>query len=435
MRMYDIIEKKKRGGVLEKQEIRFVVESFTNGNIPDYQMSAFLMAVWFAGMNKTETYELTMAMMESGDRLDLSEISGIKVDKHSTGGVGDKTTLIIGPIVAALGIPVAKMSGRGLGHTGGTIDKLESIDGFNTSISSEQFINQVNTIHIAVAGQTANLAPADKKIYALRDVTATVDNISLIASSIMSKKLASGADAIVLDVKCGNGAFMKDEDSAIRLAQAMVDIGEAAGKSMTAVVTDMNEPLGRYVGNSLEVYEAVMCLMGQGDEKLMEVCEVLASHMLLASGIADSMETAKKMVYQAIESGEALEKMAQFVKAQGGKDELVRNPQMLPKAPIEIKILAEKSGYVSHIDTEMVGKACLALGGGRETKSSQIDLSVGIYLNKKTGEQVLSGDVLATLYASDVEKGKNGADILKQAYFLHEEKPENTDKIVKYVIA
>lgn len=416
VRMYDIIEKKKRGLALDRQEIRYVIEGFTGGVIPDYQMSALLMAIWFNGMDKTETYELTMAMMESGERLDLSAIRGVKVDKHSTGGVGDKTTLILGPIVAACGVPVAKMSGRGLGHTGGTIDKLESIEGFNTAISTEQFINQVNTINIAVAGQTTNLAPADKKIYALRDVTATVDNRSLIASSIMSKKLASGADAIVLDVKYGNGAFMKDFASAKELADEMIEIGQRAGKEVCAVISDMNQPLGRYVGNSLEVYEAVMCLRGEGDETLMSLCKELASHMLLCAGTAKDSIQAMKMIDEVVKDGRALDKLAELVKAQEGNEDVIRRPELLPKATIELQLTADNAAYVESMDTEKIGKACLALGGGRETKDSVIDLSVGIYLNKKTGEYAKTGETLAIVYASDMEKGQRALELLKEAY-------------------
>ena len=418
MRMYDIIEKKKRGNALTREEIRYVVEGYTNGDIPDYQMSALLMAICFSKMNDGETYELTMAMMESGDRLDLSSIQGVKVDKHSTGGVGDKTTLIIAPIVAALGVPVAKMSGRGLGHTGGTIDKLESINGFNTSVELDKFMKQVNDIHIAVAGQTAKLAPADKKIYALRDVTATVDNISLIASSIMSKKLASGADAIVLDVKCGRGAFMKDEESACRLAVAMVNIGRSAGKHMTAVVTNMNEPLGRWVGNSVEVYEAVMSLMNKGDDKLMQVCRVLAAYMLIAAGIAKECDIAEQMINTVIENGAALSKLAELVKAQGGDTQYIMKPEMLPRGDIISKVIAKQSGVVTALDAELVGKACMALGGGRETKDSEIDLSVGIYLDRKIGEAVEQGETIATIYGSDEKKTANAEKMLKAAYVI-----------------
>lgn len=420
MRMYDIIEKKKRGYALTREEIRYAVEGYTNGNVPDYQMSALLMAIYFSKMNSEETYELTMAMMESGDLLDLSAIDGIKVDKHSTGGVGDKTTLIIGPIVAALGVPVAKMSGRGLGHTGGTIDKLESIAGFNTSVELNTFMKQVNDIKIAVAGQTAKLAPADKKIYALRDVTATVDNISLIASSIMSKKLASGADAIVLDVKCGKGAFMKDEESACELARTMVDIGKSAGKKMKAIVTDMNEPLGRWIGNSVEVYEAVKALGNIGERKLMEVCNVLASHMLIAAGIARQYDDAKIMVNDAIESGRALDKLAQLVEAQGGDGNYVRKPELLPRGRIIRKVKATRKGCIISLDAELVGKACMSLGGGRETKDGEIDLSVGIYLDKKTGETVEKDEAIATIYGSDEDKVNVAYSVLERAYTIED---------------
>ena len=420
MRMYDIIEKKKRGYALTREEIRYAIEGYTNGNVPDYQMSALLMAIYFSKMNSEETYELTMAMMESGDLLDLSAIDGIKVDKHSTGGVGDKTTLIIGPIVAALGVPVAKMSGRGLGHTGGTIDKLESIAGFNTSVELNTFMKQVNDIKIAVAGQTAKLAPADKKIYALRDVTATVDNISLIASSIMSKKLASGADAIVLDVKCGKGAFMKDEESACELARTMVDIGKSAGKKMKAIVTDMNEPLGRWIGNSVEVYEAVKALGNIGERKLMEVCNVLASHMLIAAGIARQYDDAKIMLNDAIESGRALDKLAQLVEAQGGDGNYVRKPELLPRGRIIRKVKATRKGCIISLDAELVGKACMSLGGGRETKDGEIDLSVGIYLDKKTGETVEKDEAIATIYGSDEDKVNVAYSVLERAYTIED---------------
>ena len=418
MRMYDIIEKKKRGNALTREEIRFVVEGYVDGVIPDYQMSALLMAICFSKMNDEETYELTMAMMESGDRLDLSAIEGIKVDKHSTGGVGDKTTLIIAPIVAALGVPVAKMSGRGLGHTGGTIDKLESINGFNTSMELAAFMNQVNDIKIAVAGQTAKLAPADKKIYALRDVTATVDNISLIASSIMSKKLASGADAIVLDVKCGKGAFMKSKEDACKLAETMVNIGKSAGKHMTAVVTDMNEPLGRWVGNSVEVYEAVMALMNKGEEKLMQVCKVLAKHMLIAADVTQDDATAEQMIDEVIANGKALEKLVELVEAQGGDSAYIKQPEKLSRGAIVEQVFADKDGVVSVLDAELIGKACMSLGGGRETKTSDIDLSVGIYLDKKLGEEVKEGEPVATIYGTKEESVKRAKELIEKAYVI-----------------
>ena len=434
MRMYDVIEKKKRGIELNKDEIRFAVDGFTKGEIPDYQMAAFLMAVYFSGLNKKETYELTMTMKESGESLKLSGINGIKVDKHSTGGVGDKTTLIVGPIVASLGIPVAKMSGRGLGHTGGTIDKLESIPGFCTSISTDKFIEQVNMINMAVAGQTSNLAPADKKIYALRDVTATVDSIPLIASSIMSKKLASGADAIVLDVKCGNGAFMKNEEDAYNLANEMVEIGKSAGKNVRAVVTDMNEPLGRYVGNSLEVYEAVRCLMGEGDKKLMEVCYTLSAYMILAAGLTSEYEKALDMAKEAVISKKALCKLKEFVIAQGGDGSYIDNPETLSRGNIKIELNAHMTGYVQSMDTELVGKACMALGGGRETKESKIDLSVGLELKKKIGEYVKEGENLAVIYANSMDKGKICMEYLKDAYILSDSQLNTENAIIKRIV-
>lgn len=434
MTMYDLIEKKKRGMELSKEEIEYIVYGYTDGSIPDYQMSSFLMAVWFNGMNKEETYHLTMSMMNSGEILDLSQINGVKVDKHSTGGVGDKTTLILGPIVASLGIPVAKLSGRGLGHTGGTIDKLESIPGFNTAVETEDFIGQVNDINIAVAGQTSNLAPADKKIYALRDVTATVDNISLIASSIMSKKLASGAEAIVLDVKCGSGAFMKNEEDAIALAKEMVDIGKSAGKKMVALVTDMDEPLGRYVGNSLEVYEAVLSLMGQGDKKLMDISKALAAHMVVSANENLSYDEAYLQVEKTLESGAALKKMVEFVARQGGDVGYILNPELLPKGEIVMEYKAKADGYVKAIQAEEVGKACLSLGGGRRTKEDVINSAVGLFLNKKKGEKVKVGETVVTIYADSEEKAKEALNILESAYEFATDDIVDSGDIIKYVI-
>jgi pyrimidine-nucleoside phosphorylase len=429
-----LLEKKKRGMELSKEEIEYIVYGYTDGSIPDYQMSSFLMAVWFNGMNKEETYHLTMSMMNSGEILDLSQINGVKVDKHSTGGVGDKTTLILGPIVASLGIPVAKLSGRGLGHTGGTIDKLESIPGFNTAVKTEDFIGQVNDINIAVAGQTSNLAPADKKIYALRDVTATVDNISLIASSIMSKKLASGAEAIVLDVKCGSGAFMKNEEDAIALAKEMVDIGKSAGKKMVALVTDMDEPLGRYVGNSLEVYEAVLSLMGQGDKKLMDISKALAAHMVVSANENLSYDEAYLQVEKTLESGAALKKMVEFVARQGGDVGYILNPELLPKGEIVMEYKAKADGYVKVIQAEAVGKACLSLGGGRRTKEDIINSAVGLFLNKKKGEKVKAGETVVTIYADSEEKAKEALNILESAYEFAAEDIVDSGDIIKYVI-
>lgn len=409
MRMYDLIMKKRNGGTLDPEEIRFMIRHYTDGEIPDYQMSAMMMAIYFRGMNEEETLNLTMAMAESGEMLNLHAIHGIKVDKHSTGGVGDKTSLALTPMVAACGIPVAKMSGRGLGHTGGTIDKLESFPGFSTSIDSERFIRQVNEIGIAIMGQTKDLAPADKKLYALRDVTATVDNMSLIASSIMSKKLASGADAIVLDVKTGSGAFMKSEEDAFALAREMVRIGNGAGRHTTAVVSDMDQPLGYAVGNALEVREAIDTLMGKGPEDFLELCLTLGSEMVVAGKKADSTEEARKMLLEKLEDGSALDKLAQFVRAQGGDDSYVYHPDKLPVAEKVYEVKAEKDGFLSHIDCDEVGICSLILGGGRETKESPIDLSVGLILNAKTGAAIHKGDTLATLYGNDEHKLQEAA--------------------------
>lgn len=433
MNTYDIIMKKRDGHTLEKNEIIYIVNGFTKGDIPDYQMAAFLMAVYFQGMNHQETTELTMAMADSGDRLDLSGIHGIKVDKHSTGGVGDKTSLIVGPILASLGVPVAKMSGRGLGHTGGTIDKLEGIPGFQTSISEEDFIDQVNKIGLSIVGQTANLAPADKKIYALRDVTATVDNVSLIAASIMSKKLAAGADAIVLDVKVGSGAFMKSLDDARLLAKTMVAIGTLAGKNTIAVVTDMNEPLGNTVGNILEVKEAVECLSGNGEKRLMEVSSVLACHMLLAAKKADSVENAMAMVEEVIASGKALKKMKEFVSGQGGNAEYIENMELFEKAALtevitgkDLMVNAKMSNcikaYLTSCDNQEIGMTSLILGGGRQTKESVIDLTVGIRLNKHLGDCIHADDVVATLYANEEGKLQEAKKRFVGAYTLSKEK-------------
>ncbi|MDY4070009.1 MAG: pyrimidine-nucleoside phosphorylase, partial [Lachnospiraceae bacterium] len=378
MRMYDLIMKKRNGGVLNEDEIKFMISGYTEGSIPDYQMSAMMMAIYFQGMNEEETLYLTRAMEYSGETLDLSAIHGIKVDKHSTGGVGDKTSLALTPMVAACGIPVAKMSGRGLGHTGGTIDKLESFPGFTTGISTETFIRNVNDIGIAIMGQTADLAPADKKLYALRDVTATVDNMSLIASSIMSKKLASGADAIVLDVKTGSGAFMKKEEEAFALAKEMTTLGNNAGRKTYAVISDMDQPLGFAVGNALEVREAIETLQGNGPDDFVELCMTLGSYMLIAGGKASDVEEAKGYLKKVIEDGSALQKLGQFVRAQGGDDRAVFEPELLPKASIVEDILSDREGYISHIECDEIGVCSLILGGGRETKESEIDLSVGL---------------------------------------------------------
>lgn len=429
MRMYDLICKKKRGGHLTNEEIQFIVEKYTREEIPDYQMSALMMAICFQGLDEEETLNLTLAMRDSGEVLDLSEIEGIKVDKHSTGGVGDKTSLVLAPMVAALGIPVAKMSGRGLGHTGGTIDKLECFPGFSTALSEQQFYQNVNQIKLAIMGQTANLAPADKKLYALRDVTATVDQLSLIASSIMSKKLAANADAIVLDVKTGSGAFMKTEEDAFALAKEMVQIGKNAGKQMVAVITDMNQPLGNAVGNSLEVKEAILSLNGLGPKDFMEVVYALGIEMVMAAGRAKTMEEAKQMLVQSIEDKIALDKFAEFVEAQGGDKRFVYQPELLPVAKFQLQVQNTEEGYISHIQAEEIGLANLMLGGGRLTKASDIDLTVGILLHKKRKDQVHPGEVIATIYANDMAKAKDAYGKIVCAYQIQSEPVEEIPMI------
>lgn len=434
MKMYDLIVKKKRGGALTKEEIDWMIRAYTDGDVPDYQMSAMMMAICFVGMTDEETKDLTLAMAHSGDMLDLSAINGIKVDKHSTGGVGDKTSLVLAPLVASLGVPVAKMSGRGLGHTGGTIDKLESFTGFSTSLTPEQFIRNVNTIHIAIAGQTANLAPADKKLYALRDVTGTVDQMSLIASSIMSKKLASGADAIVLDVKTGDGAFMKKEADAIHLAEEMVSIGKLAGKDVSAVISDMDQPLGCAVGNALEVREAIDTLRNQGPADLRELVLVLGSHMVVKAGAADDLSLARTMLEESLSNGRAFEVFKEFVRAQGGDPNEAEHPELLPAARFQETVPAPGDGYVADIATEEIGKICLLLGGGRETKESRIDLSVGLVLCKKKGDAVRKGEPLAVIHANDEELLGQAAERLASAYTLTEMKPEAIP-LIKEVIS
>lgn len=433
MRMYDLILKKKQGKELNTEEINWMIKEFTEGRIPDYQMSAMTMAICFQGMDKRETFDLTMAMRDSGDVLDLSRIDGIKVDKHSTGGVGDKVSLVLTPIVASLGVPVAKMSGRGLGHTGGTIDKLESFSGFSTEISEEKFIDSVNTIGIAIAGQTANLAPADKKLYALRDVTATVDQMSLIASSIMSKKLASGADAIVLDVKTGNGAFMQKEEDAIALAKAMVDIGNRAGKQTVAVITDMDEPLGNAVGNALEIKEVIDALHGDGPEDLMEVVYVLGTQMLLLAKRAEDEEIARNLITESIQERKALKKFAEFIENQGGNREEILHLDMLPKARYVIPVLAEEEGCIERILAQDIGIACMTLGGGRENKESTIDHGVGIILTKKISDTVKKGETLALIHANSKEKAVLASGLVKNAYQIAKE-PAKKAPMVKCII-
>ncbi|ELI5508946.1 pyrimidine-nucleoside phosphorylase [Staphylococcus pseudintermedius] len=408
MRMVDIIAKKRDGHALTKEEIEFVVNGYTNDDIPDYQMSSLAMAIFFQDMTDEERAYLTMAMVESGDQIDLSNIEGIKVDKHSTGGVGDTTTLVLAPLVAALDVPVAKMSGRGLGHTGGTIDKLESVEGFHVEISEEAFVKLVNEDKVAVIGQTGNLTPADKKIYALRDVTATVNSIPLIASSIMSKKIAAGADAIVLDVKTGNGAFMKTVDDAEQLAHAMVKIGNQVGRQTMAIISDMSQPLGRAIGNALELQEAIDTLKGEGPEDLTELVLTLGSQMVVLAQKAKDLDEARGMLQEVIDNGKALEKFKTFLSNQGGDASVVDEPSKLPTAQYQFELQAKRSGVVSEMIANEIGIASMMLGAGRQTKEDVIDLAVGLVLNKKVGDRVEEGESLLTIYANseDVEQVK-----------------------------
>ncbi len=398
--MVDLIEKKRDGQELTAEEIRFIINGYTDGTIPDYQVSALTMAIFFQGMTEKERADLTMAMVESGDKIDLSKIEGIKVDKHSTGGVGDTTTLVLGPLVAALDVPVAKMSGRGLGHTGGTIDKLEAVKGFHVEIENEEFIDLVNRNKIAVIGQSGNLTPADKKLYALRDVTATVNSIPLIASSIMSKKIAAGADAIVLDVKTGAGAFMKTIDDSRELAKAMVGIGNNVGRRTMAVISDMSQPLGFAIGNALEVKEAIDTLKGEGPEDLTELCLTLGSHMVYLAEKASSLAEARTMLEKVIKDGSALEKLKVFLSSQGGDASIVDDPSKMPQAQFTFELEAKEDGYVSEIVADEVGTAAMILGAGRATKESVIDLAVGLVLRKKIGDQVKKGESLVTIYSN-----------------------------------
>lgn len=423
MNIYDIIAKKRDGEILTDDEIGFFVNGYTNGKIPDYQAAAFLMAIYINGIGEEEIYSLTKAMKFSGDVIDLSSIKGIKVDKHSTGGVGDKTTLISGPLAAACGVPVAKMSGRGLGFTGGTIDKLESIRGFRTTLEPDEFIRQVNRIGIAIAGQTARIAPADKKIYALRDVTATVENLGLITSSIMSKKLASGSNAIVLDVKCGSGAFMKTLEEAEALGKLMCRIGNDDGISTVAVVTDMNQPLGRAVGNSLEVREAIETLKGRGSYDIQELSLTLSGIMIYAGGKADSCAAGYEMARDALTDGSGLEKFMEFIKAQGGDDNIADDYTLLPKATYQKEIIADKDGFVSAIDAKTIGLASQHSGAGRATKEDEIDFAAGIYLEKKIGDAVKKGETLATIYSNDKCKLENAANEAANAFLIAGVKP------------
>lgn len=426
MRTVDLIQKKRDGGELSRQEIAYLIQGYTNGTIPDYQMSAWAMAVFYQGMTARETADLTLEMAASGDVMDLGSIHGIKTDKHSTGGVGDTVTLVLAPLAASAGVPVAKMSGRGLGHTGGTIDKLESIPGFSVELTRERFIDQVNKHGVAVISQSGNITPADKKLYGLRDVTATVNSIPLIASSIMSKKIASGADAIVLDVKTGSGAFMKSLEDSVRLAEAMVSIGTEVGRETVAVITDMEEPLGTAVGNALEVRLAVETLQGKGPADLKELCLELGSQMLVLGGKAGNTEEAKANLEEAIRSGAALAKFKEFVEAQGGDPRVGDDPELLQVSPRQIPVLAQEGGYVGHITAEEIGVAAMELGAGRETKESVIDLSVGLKLRRKVGDPVQAGEALAVLYAKESQGEDELGRIVRRVQEAYRIVPEQT---------
>ncbi len=428
--MVDIILKKREGKSLSDEEINYFVRNYTNGSIPDYQASALLMAIYFQGLDKKETLALTKVMIDSGETLDLSSIKGIKLDKHSTGGVGDKTTLVVTPILAAAGIPIAKLSGRGLGHTGGTIDKLEAISGFRVEMPMEEIIRQVKSIGIAVAAQTSNLVPADKKLYALRDVTATVENKSLIAASVMSKKLASGADVILLDVKCGDGAFMKSRKDAFALAKMLVEIGNGMGKKTLAVITSMEEPLGNTIGNSLEVAEAIQTLKGKGPKDLHDLCVYLSMEALIAAGISKSQVAARKEVLRLISSGRALNKLKQMVQAQGGNANEVSNPASLPQAGLIEIVTSPQEGYIKSISAEPVGHAAMLLGAGRMKKDDPIDLSAGIVLHKKAGEKIKRGEKIASLYTNDVSRLEEAEEKLLSAYSFSKVKPKKSKLIL-----
>lgn len=433
MRMVDIIAKKRDGGELTTEEIQFLVRGYTDGSIPDYQMSAWAMAVVFRGMTPRETGDLTLAMAGSGEQLDLSSLKGIKVDKHSTGGVGDKTTLVVAPLVAAAGIPVAKMSGRGLGYSGGTIDKLESFTGFEVERTREQFLQQVRDIGVSVIGQSGNLTPADKKLYALRDVTATVEAVPLIASSIMSKKIAAGADAILLDVKVGKGAFMKSLEEAETLARAMVEIGKQVGRRTVAVISDMNQPLGFAVGNALEVKEAIETLAGKGPRDLTELALAVGSRMLLLGGLVASEQEGRSRLQEIMADGSAVEKLAQMVAAQGGDKQDVYDTERLPKATIIHEVKAQEDGYLTAIDAEAVGHASVVLGAGRLTKDMPIDLAVGLVLHKKRGDRVQEGDVLLTIHANKDELLQSALQELEGAYSISTEAPIEQPLIYKII--
>ena len=422
MRMYDIIAKKRDGGTLSNEEIQFFITGYVKGDIPDYQASALLMAIFLRGMTPQETAQLTMCMARSGDRIDLSSIDGIKVDKHSTGGVGDKTTLIVVPIVASLGVRVAKMSGRGLGHTGGTIDKMESIPGLHTDFTQKRFLEIVQKVGCCVVGQTGNLVPADKKLYALRDVTATVNSIPLIASSIMSKKIAAGADCILLDVKTGSGAFMKTVADSVRLAQAMVNIGKQVGRRTAALITDMNRPLGNNIGNALEIQEVCKTLHGKGPSDLTEVCLNLAANMLYLAG-KGKLAACREMARGQIENGQGFAKFKEMAAAQGGDTTVLDNPDAFAKAGAELEVPAQRDGFITAMDTEKCGIASVELGAGREKKNDSIDSSAGIVLLRKTGDRVRKGEPIARFYAADVEKCKAAEQLFEGAVTIGETAP------------
>lgn len=432
MNVYEIIDKKKRGLELNQTEIEYMINGYVNNEIPDYQISAWLMAVYFQGMTDRELLALTNCMTKSGEIVDLSSIMGVKVDKHSTGGVGDKVTLVVAPIVAACGGKVAKMSGRGLGFTGGTIDKLEAIPGLKTALAEEDFFNMVNEIGLAVMGQSADIAPADKKLYALRDVTATVDSIPLIASSIMSKKLAAGSDKIVLDVTVGSGAFMKDKENAVQLAEKMVAIGNGAGKKTVAILTNMDVPLGKMVGNNLEVVEAIETLKGRGPEDLIAVVVEIASTMLYLAQIGTKEECMKK-VKRVIADGSALEKLKLMVERQGGDGSYIENPDQFEKAIYQHEIIANNSGYIGTMNTEECGKAAVLLGAGREVKDDPIDMTAGIKFNKKTGDAVKQGDIVAIAYSSSKEKLQQGVQKISDIYDIVDKRPQVVPEIIGYI--
>lgn len=434
MRMVDLILKKRNNEELTKEEINFIIEGYTNGKIPDYQVSSLLMAIYFNGMSNEERLNLTIAMLKSGEEIDLSKINGVKCDKHSTGGVGDKTSLVVGPLAAACGVKMAKMSGRGLGHTGGTLDKLESIPGFNVSISSDEFYHQVNEIGLAIIGQTANITPADKLLYSLRDVTGTVESIPLIASSIMSKKLASGADNIVLDVKVGEGAFMKNIEDATKLAEAMVNIGELAKRKTVAVLTEMEEPLGCAVGNSLEVIEAIETLKGHGPQDFVELCIYFVTEILIVCGICENEHSAKELVKEKLNSGEGLNKLSEMIKYQNGNENVINDYSLLgiTQEIIEVKYLGQEPTFVEKVDALMIGEAAMLLGAGRETKEQAIDPTVGIILNKKIGDKVLQNDIIAYIHTNG-KNTDNALEMIYNAYRFSKKEVIKKSKILKVV--